>query len=147
MVFREPADMLVCFHDYGLQDASEAEALAGHDSINLRRLAALYTLHTEHWLLLADRANVQVLRYEDVITYQGRERLRKRLPVPREGVQWQVPEAGSLFMSEGFQDSMIEYYLEGIPVRLTQQQLEIINTMIPDTVFEKLGYTRIQKTR
>jgi hypothetical protein len=147
VVFREPADMLVCFHDYGLQDSSEPEALAGRDSINLRRLAALYALHAERWLLLADRANVQVLRYEDVITYQGRERLQERLPVHRGRVQWQVPEAGSLFMSEGFQDSMIEYYLEGIPVRLTQQQLDLVNAIIPDTVFEKLCYTRIQKTR
>ena len=142
VVFREPADMLVCFHDYGLQDSTDAEALAGHESINLRRLAALYALHAERWLALADKPNVLLLRYEDIVTYQGLERLRERLPVSRNRVIWQVPEPGSLFMSEGFQDSMIEYYLNQQPVRLTAQQVAIVNSSIPDNVFEKLGYSK-----
>lgn len=142
VVFRESADMLICFHDYGLQDSTDAEALAGHDSVNLRRLAALYTLHAERWLRLADKPNVLLLQYEQIITAQGREALLSKLPISHAQVTWSVPEPGSLFMSEGFQDSMISYYLDQKPVRLSQQQLAIVNASIPDSVFEKLGYSK-----
>lgn len=142
VVFREPADMLVCFHEYNLQDSTEQEALAGHDNVNVRRLAALYALHAERWLALADKPNVLLLRYEDIITYGGRERLRERLPVARGRVMWNIPEPGSLFMSEGFREDMIEYYLNQRPVRLTAAQVAMVNSSIPDSVFEKLGYSK-----
>lgn len=142
IVFRGNADLLMTATGYGLQDDTGPGSVLGHDSVNLANTAKLYAAYAERWLAASAAGCVHVVRYEDLLTQHGRDRLAHIL-VGRGLIDWNLPKPGSLFMSEDFTNDRIEYYLNKSPVRFTTDQLKIINDNIPDEIFTKLDYYKI----
>lgn len=143
IIFREHADLLVTATDYGLQEDTGPGSVIWNDGINIANAAKLYAVYAERWLAAADAGCVHVMRYEDMLTQQGKDMLATHLKLGRGIIDWNVPEPGSLFMSEGFTSSMVPYYLNMHPTMFTSDQVKTISDNIPDEIFTKLGYYKI----
>lgn len=133
IIFRDPADLLVTAQQY---DLTNSGYMIGHDSVNLHELCRLYNDYISEWL----KAPAELVRYEDLLDEQKLQQFLSSLPFNRKTSVWQIPEPGSLFMSEGFSKSSYSYYLEGLPKRFNQTELSIINNIINKNELRKLGY-------
>ena len=142
IVFRGNADLLMTATEYKLQDDTGPGSVIGHDSINLANTAKLYAAYAERWLAASTAGCVHVVRYEDLLTQQGRDSLANHL-VGRGLIDWQIPEPGSLFMSEDFTPERVEYYLNRSPIKFNPEHMAIINNNIPDDIFTRLDYYKI----
>lgn len=139
--YRDPADLLATSaKTYALQEYAEGDIVFGHDRVNLNRLALLYSNYATEWLSLH---TATIVKYEDIINNEYRVNFLNSLQWTKKVSNWQVPAAGSLFMSEGFVEDSIPYYLTQRPSRLDNEKIEVINSIIPDTVFTQLGYNKI----
>jgi hypothetical protein len=133
VVFREPADLLVVY-PHLLEDGY----VVGCDKINLANLAKLYNDYTLNWY------NPDTLvKYEDLINDKTLNDFFKRVPFRRTTTYVQKVEPGSLFMSEGFTNDRIPYYLKQVPTILSDEHIHIINQNISNEVFDMLGYKRL----
>ena len=142
IIFRGNADLLMSASDYDLQADTGPGSVIGHDSINLANTAKLYASYAQRWLSASTAPCVHIVRYEDLLTQQGRDVLANHL-VGRGLIDWNIPEPGSLFMSEDFTSERIDYYLNKLPIKFNPEQLSTINTNIPDDIFTRLGYYKI----
>jgi hypothetical protein len=142
IIFRGNADLLMTATEYGLQDDTGPDSVIGHDSINLANTAKLYAAYAERWLAASAASCVHIVRYEDLLTQQGRDLLAHSI-LGRGLIDWQLPEPGSLFMSEDFTSDRIDYYLNNLPIKFIAAQIKIINDNIPDDIFTRLGYYKI----
>lgn len=133
IVFRDPADLLV--NSPHLLDEGYN---IGHDQVNLENLSKLYNDYVLSWYDIKT-----FVRYEDIINPVERNKFLTSLPFERITNEWVVPKPGSLFMSEGFSDTSLEYYFSEKPSRLQKNELSIINDNITVDVFNILGYTRL----
>lgn len=139
--YRDPADLLITSaRTYALQEADIGDLIFGHDSVNLNRLAQLYEDYANEWLSLS---NSTVVLYEQMIDKSFRDNFLSSLNWIKKVESWTVPEPGSLFMSEGFENKSIEYYLKQQPKRLDKEKIDIINSVVSDTTFNQLGYKKI----
>jgi len=140
VIFRDPADILLT-HPHLL--SGERSEKIGHDSVNLRELCKLYNTYCNNWL---EHDDVTVVKYEDIIQEKTRNVfLDSLLPIfeSRNHGQYMVPAPGSLFMSEGFSNDMLQYYVNQKPTRLSRENIEVVNQNISNDVFEKLGYEKL----
>ena len=142
IIFRGNADLLMTATEYGLQADTGPGSVIGHDSINLANTAKLYAIYAERWLAASAMSCVHIVRYEDLLTQPGRDALAHTL-LGRGLIDWQLPEPGSLFMSEDFTSDRVDYYLHNLPVKFNSEQIKIINDNIPDEIFTRLGYYKI----
>jgi hypothetical protein len=142
IIFRGNADLLMTATEYGLQADTGPGSVIGHDSINLANTAKLYAIYAERWLAVSAMSCVHIVRYEDLLTQPGRDALAHIL-LGRGLIDWQLPEPGSLFMSEDFTSDRIDYYLHNLPTKFNAEQIKIINENIPDEIFTRLGYYKI----
>lgn len=129
VVYRDSADLLV---------TSPHLLEEGSDKINLANLAGLYNDYVLSWY---DKTTF--VRYEDLIDVVSRDNFLNTIPFERITNSVVIPEPGSLFMSEGFENNKIPYYLHGKPERLTLDELSIINDKISVDVFNCLGYKKL----
>lgn len=130
IVFRDPADLLI--NSPHLLDAGYN---IGHDQVNLELLAKLYNDYALSWY-----DDNTFVRYEDIISANSRNDFLNRLPFKQKVDTYKVPDPGSLFMSEGFDNNSIPYYLQGKPSKLTNAEISLINENISIDIFTKLGY-------
>ena len=142
IIFRGNADLLMTATGYGLQDDTGPGSVIGHDGVNLANTAKLYAVYAERWLAASTAPCVHIVRYEDLLTQQGRDVLANHL-TGRGLIDWQLPEPGSLFMSEDFTNERVGYYLQGLPSKFSPSELHTINNVIPDDMFTRLGYYKI----
>jgi hypothetical protein len=133
VVFRDPADLLLT--SPSLLDEGYN---IGHDRVNLELLAKLYNNYALSWY-----DECTFVRYEDLILQESRNNFLNHLPFERLSDTYNIPDAGSLFMSEGFDNKSIPYYVDGKPTRLTDTEIKLINKNISVDVFTKLGYTKL----
>ena len=132
-MYRDPADLLV--NSPHLLDEGYN---IGHDQVNLENLSKLYNDYVLSWY-----DSKTFVRYEDIINPVERNKFLTSLPFERITNEWVVPKPGSLFMSEGFSDTSLEYYFSEKPSRLQKNELSIVNDNITVDVFNILGYTRL----
>jgi hypothetical protein len=134
IVFRDPADILVV-HPHLLETGYNI----GHDKVNLANLAKLYNDYTLEWI-----DEQTLVKYESLIDPNMLVEFVNKVPFGRKKRWVGLPKPGSLFMSEGFSDDTIPYYLEGKPTKLSGTDIDIINDNIDQSVFDKLGYVKIK---
>ena len=134
VVYRDPADLLIT-SPFLLEEGYNM----GHDRVNLANLAGLYNDYVLSWY-----DETTFVRYEDLLDEVAREKFLNTLPFERITDSVVVPEPGSLFMSEGFENNKIPYYLYGNPERLTLDEISIINEKISVDVFNLLGYKKLK---
>lgn len=139
VIFRDPADLLVT--SPSLLEGRPDEIYLSSEKINLARLAKLYVDYMENW----STVDKIVVKYEELLQPAMLDILLNRLKFERlnPSKPWQIPEPGSLFMSEGFSNKSIPYYLNCRPVHLTDEHVQLINSIIPSSLFRKLGYKKI----
>ena len=142
IIFRGNADLLMTATGYGLQDDTGPGSVIGHDGINLTNVAKLYAVYAERWLAASTAPCVHIVRYEDMLKQYGRDMLANAL-LKRGLIDWQLPEPGSLFMSEDFTNDRVGYYLQESPSRFSPEQLRTINDNIPIEIFTALGYNKV----
>ena len=133
IIFRDPADILVTAKEY---DLTNSGYIIGHDSVNLYELCRLYNNYVLNW----SNSQAELVRYEDLLDEQKLQQFLNSLPFCRKTSTYQIPEPGSLFMSEGFSKTSYSYYLDGLPKRFNETELSIINNIINKDELKKLGY-------
>jgi hypothetical protein len=133
IVFRDPADILITSSSL-LSDGYNI----GHDNVNLVNLSKLYNDYALEWF----DQNTHV-SYESLIDQDRLENVVRLLPFVRKTTELVIPKPGSLFMSEGFSDDNISYYLNGSPRLLTDEDIDVINENISNNVFDMLGYKKV----
>jgi hypothetical protein len=133
IVFRDPADILVT-SDSLLTPGYNI----GHDKVNLANLAKLYNDYALEWF---DKDTF--VSYESLIDDSRLDEFIQTLPFNRRNLELEIPKPGSLFMSEGFSNDSIRYYLNGNPTLLTCSDISIINQNISNEVFDMLGYKKV----
>jgi hypothetical protein len=139
VVFRDPADLPdTQDHLFG----TTGPYTLGHDSVDLQALCKLYNNYVLAW-----QGCGQLVQYETLIEPARRDawlnQVAQQFQLTKLGSTWTIPEPGSLFMSEGFSNDSIPYYLAQKPISLEDQYVDLINQTITDQVFELLGYTKI----
>jgi hypothetical protein len=134
IVFRDPADILVV-HPHLLEQGYNI----GHGKVNLANLAKLYNDYALEWF-----DEQTVVQYESLLGPNTLVEFVANVPFRRKTRLVGLPEPGSLFMSEGFSNDIIPYYLGGKPTKLSGTEIDIINDNIDQSVFDKLGYVKIK---
>ncbi len=133
VVFREPADLLMVY-----PHLLETGYNIGHDSVNLPNLAKLYNDYALSWY-----DETTFVKYENLLDEKLLNEFFTRIPFRRTTNIIEKVEPGSLFMSEGFKNDIIPYYLEQTPTILSEEHISIVNENISNEVFDMLGYKRI----
>lgn len=133
VIFRDPADLLVTS-----PHLIDAGYNIGHDKVNLIALSKLYNDYVLSWY---DKSTF--VRYEDLLDETKRNFFLESVPFERISNDWLIPEAGSLFMSEGFNNNIIPYYLDEKPTKLSEYEINIINDNISIDIFNALGYIKL----
>jgi len=108
------------------------------NGINLERLCRLYADFGLNW----KHSHFINVRYEDLIEEETRNSLLSSLTYVRKNdTTWKIPNG--VFMSEKFNVGQVDYYKKKTIQYLKQEELDLINKIIPDIVFETIGYKRV----
>jgi len=140
IMFREHADLPISSPEILLPSYLNAGACTLTDdpvSINPVELAKLYERYSNNWYGYG-----WIVRYEDLIQEETLKQFIDSIHLPRVSEEIIIPEAG-FFMSEGYTDDIVPYYLRGKPSRLTDRQVDAINRVISRETFDRLGYKKI----
>jgi len=136
--FREHADLPpTALNRYGYDVHEGPENTA--NTFNVRVLAKMYNDYYKKWIF---NSSAQRVKYEPLLTKEGLDQFINSIGFPRITRKVIVPAPGSLFMSEGYSNQMVDYYLEGKATQLDQQQLDIINQQLDDKLLDAMGYGR-----
>lgn len=138
VMFREHADLPVTSPQI-LKESSLNDGL--HLRINPIELAKIYENYCNNWFTNLNN-NTFIVQYENLIEKDSLEQFIETIPFAKISINTVIPRAG-FWMSEGFKDDIIPYYLKGIPEYLNSDQINVINEIISDQTFSRLGYKRI----
>jgi hypothetical protein len=138
VMFREHADLPITSPQI-LEESSLNDGL--HLRINPVELAKIYENYCNNWCVNLSN-NTFIIRYEDLIEKDSLKHFIEMIPFTRICNDIKIPKAG-FWMSEGFKEDIIPYYLKGIPEHLNSHQINAINEIISDQTFSRLGYQRI----
>lgn len=140
IMFREHADLPATSPEILLPSYLNAGACTLTDdpvSINPVELAKLYERYFYSWYDYG-----RIVRYEDLIQEETLRKFINSISIERKSKDIVIPEAG-FFMSEGFSENIVPYYLKGQPTKLTDRHLMAINRFISFEMMETLGYKKI----
>lgn len=140
IMFREHADLPATSPEIVLPSYLNAGVCTLTDdpvSINPVELAKLYERYFYSWYDWA-----RIVRYEDLIQQDTLKKFIDSVAIERKAKDIVIPEAG-FFMSEGYSEDIVPYYLKGKPTKLTDRQLMAVNPFISKEMLEILGYRKI----
>ena len=140
IMFREHADLPVTSPEILLPSYINGGACTLTDdpvSINPVELAKLYERYFASW-----KGEHMVVRYEDLLSEDTLKNFIDSVPMERKTKDIVLPERG-FFMSEGYSDDIVPYYLKGKPTMLTDRQLMAVNRCFSEEMFGLLGYRKI----
>jgi len=137
VVYREPADLEVTY-PYLVEEDEEMGMING---FNLTYLGA----HWSKWAESFHRKPNVMIRYEDLLK-NPRDWLKLVSSVTKTDLPEKIklPEPGSLFMSEGYTNEMVPYYLDMKPKYVTTKHLKHFNALLTDTALKFYNYDRVE---
>lgn len=131
IAWREPADLpktspyITDPGDYVIDNSY------GECPINVEQLIKVYKSWWNQWL------NVGLMvKYEDMIV----DPFHQLIDVFGSPAAPYIPEPGSLFMSEGYNDDYDDYYINEEPQKLEQNYVEMINDILGQSFFDITQY-------
>jgi len=151
---RKCVDMWHRHKEYGIQNVSglkNSEIIHSENRcrLNLKKLCLLYSVFFKNWLIYPpiDLPVIIDVQYENLIVKNGLEvpliNIEKTFNVTRKSSN--IEDVKKVPQSDLFSEDNREQYLDMNNFDLSSGQIEIINENIPDIIFERLKYTRVQK--
>lgn len=114
----------------------------GELKLNVINLAKTWKTFHRTWFL--EENTTYAVKYEDLLSVQGRESLLQMLLDNHKWIKllenWGTPNRQIIRWSENFNDDSLEYYLEGTPKYLTKKQIDKITEIINPGIIQKMGY-------